>query len=794
MRQKPHAITPGTFTRRQTAMVRTSIKGMLTGLVLMGVAWTPVSNSLAEETARATLQAVDVVPGEDTTVMIRMSSSVEGAAITSFLLSDPERLVIEIPDGLSLEQMPPAKGLGDLVKRVETEQVAGTGLLRVTLHLEHAVDHVFTAKGDTIEVLLSERFAESPSFGSDRELSGPDLPTGAPATVATLDFQSLDDTSRIVIGMNADLEFQVSKPESRLIVVDIPDASLAPSLERPLDASEFLSPVTMVRAYRTRTGTRVAINLRRSVEYQTQRGAGNLLYVDIAIPEDMRRDRELALQGFTASAPSTPASSGSDGLSSAYKEEILISGGGRTANPQSHFGDGGGAYDPASMMGMAAGFMFDSTSATNVPYSGQRINLDLVNADIHSVFRLISHVSKLNIVSGDDVGGRVTVRLENVPWDQAFAAILQAKGLGSQRFGNIVRIAPIDTIKSEQQSALETERAIRELEELQTYVVPLNYATAVEMVEQIESVLSERGSVQVDARTNQVIVQDREKYIAAVRELVRQLDTQNPQVMIEARIVEATSSFVRGLGVQWGSAVDASANTGYATGAFFPNSIGVSGGLVRSSLGSSGVFYDAAQDNTLLVDLASPNGELGAIAMTLGSIPGLVDLDARLGAMESEGWGKVVSSPRIITMDNQSATIRQGAQIPYLATSAGGANVKFVQAALELTVQPHITSDGRVFLDIDMTNNRPDFSQTVMGQPAIQIKEASTGALVEDGDTTVIGGVYAFETSESNQRIPFFSKIPLLGYLFKASGTNITRNELLVFVTPHVLSAKTSDQ
>ncbi len=761
---------------------------ILTGLVLLGAAFGPV-DAYAEDSARATLQTVDVVAGEETTVNIHMSTSVEGAAITSFLLSDPERLVVEIPDGLSMSAQPAAKGLGGLVQSVETEQVPNTGLLRVTLHLDRAIDHMLSTSGDTISVALFER--EAPSASMHRDLSGPELPVNAPPTVATLDFQSLDETSRVVIGLSEDMDYTVSKPESRLIVVDIPNTKLASSLERPLDASSFLSPVSMVRAYRTRTGTRVAINLRRSVDYQTQRGAGNLLYIDVEVPPDMRQDRELARQGFTASAPSTPSSAGGDGLKSAYKEEILIGSGGRTHDPQAAFGDGGGAFDPSSMVGAAAGFMFDSGSATSVPFSGQRINLDLVNADIHSVFRLISHVSKLNIVSGDDVGGRVTVRLENVPWDQAFAAILQAKGLGSERFGNIVRIAPIDTIKSEQQSKLETERAIRELEPLQTYVVPLNYATAEDLTEQIEAVLSDRGSVQVDPRTNQIIVQDREKYIAAVRELVRALDTQNPQVMIEARIVEATSTFVRGLGVQWGGTLDASAATGYSTGAFFPNSIGMSGGLLSGAMGSEGIFYSAERtDSTMLVDLASPNGEYGALAMSLGSIPGLIDLDARLGAMESEGWGKVVSSPRIITMDNQSATIKQGAQIPYLATSAGGANVRFVQAALELTVSPHITSDGRIFLDIAMTNNRPDFSQTVQGQPAIQIKEASTGALVENGDTTVIGGVYAFETAESNQRVPLLSKIPLIGYLFKAKGTNISRNEMLVFVTPHVLSAK----
>jgi type IV pilus assembly protein PilQ len=771
-------------------MANTSIKGMLTGIVLLGVAWSTVGESLAEDNARATLQTVDVVPADDgTTVNIRMSSSIEGSAVTSFLLSDPERLVIEVPDGLSMDQVPPVKGLGGLVERVESAQKAGTGLLEITLYLSKPVDHLLAAKGEVIELSLFERVIAADPNQLGRELSGPELDPNAAPTVATLDFQSLDEVSRIVIGLSEDIEYTVSKPESRLIVVDIPDARLASSLERPLDASEFLSPVSLVRAYRTRTGTRVAINLRRSVEYETRRGAGNLLYVDVSVPADMREDREIAKQGFTGAAPSTPTSSGGKGLESAYLKETLIGSGGRTTDPQSAFGDGGGSYDPAAMIGMASGFMVDQSTATSVPYAGQRINLDLINADIHSVFRLISHVSKLNIVSGDDVQGRVTVRLENVPWDQAFAAILQAKGLGSQRFGNIVRIAPIDTIKAEQQSALEAKRAILELEELQTYVVPLNYATAKDLTKQIEAVLSDRGSIEVDERTNQVIVQDREKHIAQVRELVRQLDKQNPQVMIEARIVEASSSYVKGLGIQWGSAVDASANTGYATGALFPNTVGVSGGLVSGAMTGDPVFYSADNDTPLLVDLASPAGEYGAIAMALGSIPGLVNLDARLGAMESEGWGKVVSSPRIVTMDNQNATIKQGAQIPYLATSAGGANVKMVEAALSIDVTPHITSDGRIFLKIEMKNNRPDFSQTVLGQPALQIKEAKTGAIVDDGDTTVIGGVYAFDSSESSAKIPFFSKIPLLGYLFKNKGVNVSRNELLVFVTPHLLSS-----
>jgi type IV pilus assembly protein PilQ len=177
--------------------------------------------------------------------------------------------------------------------------------------------------------------------------------------------------------------------------------------------------------------------------------------------------------------------------------------------------------------------------------------------------------------------------------------------------------------------------------------------------------------------------------------------------------------------------------------------------------------------------------------MSLGSIPGLIDLDVRLSAMESEGWGKIVSSPRVATMDNKTARIRQGSRIPYLSTSAGGTQVKFIDAALELNVTPHITSDGQVHLEVVVTNNRADFSVTVQGQPALQIKEAETTLIVADGDTTVIGGVFATEDTRSREAVPFLGRIPLLGLLFRNSGRYISRNELLVFLTPRIVEVTT---
>jgi type IV pilus assembly protein PilQ len=260
-------------------------------------------------------------------------------------------------------------------------------------------------------------------------------------------------------------------------------------------------------------------------------------------------------------------------------------------------------------------------------------------------------------------------------------------------------------------------------------------------------------------------------------------------VLVEARIVEANSNFTRTLGIQWGTSLDASANTGYAPNAFFPSSVGVSGGQAPAVATAETFFGE--REVPMMVDLGADSSE-SSVAFHLGSIPGLVDLDARLSAMETDGWGQVVSTPKATMLDNQTGHVAQGAKIPYLSTSAGGSNVQYINAALELDVTPHITTDNKVFLKVKIQNNRADFSQLVQGQPTIQIKEIETELLVADGDTTVLGGVYSTSESQSQHRTPGLSKIPILGYLFKNSAQELTRNELLVFITPHIVTRATS--
>ncbi|HJN75723.1 MAG TPA: type IV pilus secretin PilQ [Myxococcota bacterium] len=720
------------------------------------------------------------------------------ASASHFTMDEGLTIIVDIP-GAVVSDISKARGSG-MVDRVELAQSAdgATATARIFLTSD-AADVEILQDGDTLTLMITAGAASSDpllaassesgklrdQLGRGEEVDSVSGPTDVRGrALSSLDFENLDDTSRIVIGTSGSVDYTTSQPEPTLVVVDIPGATLPSSLSRVLDTSEFLSPVRMVRAYSTSTGVRVAVSLRQNTEWSVRAGADNLLYIDVEIPPSMLDDRDLAKQGFSAVSPSGPENT-EEGLSGYSSSETLIGQSGRTVDPQKAFGSGMGSQEAAALAGTSLGFMFDMTSATDVPYSGRRINIDLVDADIHSVFRLISHVSRLNIVAGDDVTGTVTVRLEDVPWDQALAAILQAKGLGAQRFGNIVRVAPIETIKSEQQAALEAQRAKEELTPLKVLVVPLNYSSADDIKAELEKLISNRGSVQVDERGNQLIIKETEERLAQMRELLRHIDQATPQVQIEARIVEATSTFTKAMGVQWGGFLDASPTTGYGTGLFFPSTIGLSG--AQSGSGQQGTVsgFDPTGDN-LAVDLPVPSGG-GSLAIALGSVPGLVELDARLQLMETEGWGEIVSAPRITTLDNTTASISQGARIPYLSISAQGTQVQLVQASLDLMVTPHITSDGKIFMTLVVNNNRPDFSTAVQGQPAIQIKEASTELLVADGDTMVIGGVFATEEAEGVVYVPGLGRIPILGALFRSKSVSVIRNEMLVFVTPSIV-------
>jgi type IV pilus assembly protein PilQ len=400
-------------------------------------------------------------------------------------------------------------------------------------------------------------------------------------------------------------------------------------------------------------------------------------------------------------------------------------------------------------------------------FSGDPVTLDFQGADLRAVLRTFAEISNgLNIVIDPSIQCTVDVSLHDVPWDQALDIILRANKLGYAVEGNIVRIVPLNVLAQEQEERRKLSDAQALAGELRTLTVPVSYAKASDLVPVItRSTLSARGDVQVDPRTNTLIIRDLPDRVTNASELVRTLDRPQPQVEIEARIVQLNRNSARDLGISWGFNGKIDPSLGTSTGLAFPNSVGLT-----SSTGA--------------VDTASPS----AVGLALGSINGALNLDVNLRALESEGKGRILSTPRVATQNNVAAEITQGSQIPIQTVSNNTVTVTFKDAALTLKVTPQITAANTVILSIFVEKASPNYSQTTPAQPipSIDTQRAVTTVLMDDGETTVIGGIYTRTENETQLRTPLLHRVPLLGWLFKTDTTDDTSDELLIFITPRI--------
>jgi type IV pilus assembly protein PilQ len=362
------------------------------------------------------------------------------------------------------------------------------------------------------------------------------------------------------------------------------------------------------------------------------------------------------------------------------------------------------------------------------------------------------------------------------------------------RKDNLIRVAPLDKLEKEREMAIARRKQQIELAPLETRLIPVSYASATELSARVKEMLSSRGTVSVDNRTNMLIIRDVTESLNNTEELVRSLDSQTPQVLIEARIVEATTQFNRDIGIQWGGDITATGATGNPTGLVFPSDVTVAGGGYQTGVtptaGMSPFATQVAVPN-FAVDLPATVGTNsgGAVGLALGSIGGNVNLNVRLSAAESSGYIRIISSPRILTLDNSNAQISQGTMIPYSQVSAQGVSTAFREAKLMLDVKPHVTSDGGVFMEVKINRDEPDFTRTsARGDPTILKREASTNLLVQDNHTAVIGGIYTRNSGQSTNEVPFFGDIPIIGILFKKNKESDQRNELLIFLTPRIVN------
>ncbi len=401
-----------------------------------------------------------------------------------------------------------------------------------------------------------------------------------------------------------------------------------------------------------------------------------------------------------------------------------------------------------------------------VVYTGKRISLNLVDANIKQVFRLFHEISGINFVLDPSVTGRVTIVVDNVPWDQALDLILKNNGLDKVLENNVIRIATTQKLAEEAQRRKQLKEA-KELEaEPITITRTLSYAKAkqVERVIRDGGVLSQRGRVIVDERTNTLIISDIPKKVTPLDALISTLDAETPQVMIEARVVETSRDFVQDLGVVWGLNAIADASRGTQTGLTFPNNASVRYGLNLPGAGGA-----------------------SNLAIKLGNIIDSFTLDVALNTLESEGRGRVLSSPKIATQNNERAEIEQGVRIPVVNTTATEINVEFVAASLRLEVTPQITAEGTIILDIIVENNTPDFVNRVADVPPINTQRAQTKVLIGDGGTTVIGGIFSVNEGSSETGVPWFRKLPVFGWLFKSQNITRQNRELLIFITPKIM-------
>jgi len=346
-------------------------------------------------------------------------------------------------------------------------------------------------------------------------------------------------------------------------------------------------------------------------------------------------------------------------------------------------------------------------------------------------------------------------------------------------------------LEKELEQEIARQKQLHDVLPTETRIIAVSYADAKNLQDRARDLVSPRGRVSVDERTNQLIVSDVAANINLIEDLVRSLDTQTSQVVIEARIVEARSNYLRQLGVQWGGTAFRDAAHGNATGLVFPSDVAVGGGASDSSTPRAGLPYLASPasspDFAVNLPAAVGTGSGGALGLMLGSIGGAFNLNLRLSALENLGQARILSSPRISTMDNVEASIEQGVSIPIAIVSAQGIQTIFVDAKLNLTVRPHVTNEGTIIMNIHVSRNEPDFANTgARGDPTILKKEAKTVMLVRDGDTAVIGGIYQRNAGMNYAKVPFFADLPILGYFFRSRKENDDRTEFLVFITPRI--------
>ena len=677
-----------------------------------------------------------------------ISSSVQAGVdvvridFTEPLTEVPNGFAVQSPARIALDFPGVQNGIGRNLVNINQGNVKTANVVqvndrtRVVLNLKHAVPYKSTLDGNTLLVSLTPASAagsknSASTFSENKNINA--LP------LQGLDFRrGVDNSGRVIVDLaNNQVGVDIQQQGNKL-VVDFMKTSLPEGLRRRLDVSDFGTPVQIVSAVQNGDRVRMTIEPKGQWEHSAYQ-SDNQLVIEV-------RQQKLDADKLTAGAG----------------------------------------------------------------YRGEKLSLNFQNIEVRALLQVIADFTNFNVVTSDTVVGNVTLRLKDVPWDQALDIILQAKGLGMKKNGNVLQIAPKDELAAKEKAELEAQAAIQELEPLRTQAFQLNYAKAVDIAEQLDStlisttnnglngqttsrILSRRGSVIAEPRTNQIFVSDVPAHLAQVQEMIAKLDVAVQQVLIEARIVEASDKFGRSLGVRLGGSDlrgVRGGDPGYRVGG---NSRVAFGGTYNAMSRTTGEGSEAlTTDNTRFLNLpaaAIEGAQPATFALSLFSAAANRFLNLELSAMEADGQGKVVSSPRVVTANQVKAVIEQGTEYAYQESAQNGATtVQFKKAVLSLEVTPQITPEGSIILDLAVNKDSP--GQVVSGSMSIDTKRVKTQVLVENGGTVVIGGIFELTEADQTNKVPLLGDIPVVGNLFKSRLRTSRKEEILVFITPKIISDK----
>lgn len=700
----------------------------------LAIALTGVSVALAQAAPAANqLKDIEVQSLSGNRLELRLLTSGAASEPLAFTIDNPARISLDLQNTtLGLDKRRKDVNIGPLSTILAAE--AG-GKTRVVLNLDKMVPYQTRVDGNAIVVTLGA--PEAAAAGTSFPEAG-----AAPATVAAVpkagrsvsgvDFRRGDNgAGRVVITLSDPSTPVDVRKEGDRVVLSFNGATLPANLQKRLDVTDFATPVNSIESAGTSTGTRISI-------------AAKLPFQELAYQSDSVFTVEIA--PVVAAEKSTKPT-----LFSPDRE-----------------------------------------------YTGERLTLSFQDIETRAVLQLLADVSGRNIIVSDSVAGNVTLRLQNVPWDQALDIVLATKGLDMRENGGVIIVAPADEIASREKADLEARKDIRELEPLLSEFLQVNYAKAADLAELMKgkggkgnALLSARGSVAIDERTNTLLVQDVSENIREIRRLVSTLDIPVRQVLIESRIVIVNDDFSRDLGMRWGvtGVHDTSDGLVAVSGSAAGTSTIVNSALTNQQ--STGSKYPVqlpalADRYNVNLPVANPAGRLG---LALLGEDYLVDLE--LSALQAEGRGEVISSPRVITANQKEASIRQGVEIPYQQSSSSGATTtQFKEAVLSLTVTPQITPDDRIILDLKVTKDSVGAvitNERGGSVPSIDTRAVDTQVLVNSGQTVVLGGVYETEEGEQVSKVPFLGDIPGVGVLFRSTRKVSNKSELLIFVTPKIL-------